>query len=263
MGDATVLLRRAGLSLLLPRDDPSVFYETWLMNVYGGLHLRRGDIVLDAGASIGDFAVFAARAVGEEGRVIAVEPNPETFALLLENIQLNHLTNVLPVRCALTDRDGSVLLEGSRVVLGLSSEEGRRVVRGARLDTLLAELGIPKITALKMDIEGHELSALCGEEAVLHLREAVIEVHSERLLHDVSQLLGAAGFSVSRNFGESAVRTGLLTALREWPWILSSEVNSRFYGTRRVLGLIVQRKPPVLFDSGQKVMTVILASRPS
>jgi tRNA G37 N-methylase Trm5 len=48
--------------------------------------LRRGDIVLDAGANIGIFTLLASR-IAE--LVIAVEPDPENFSYLKYNIELN------------------------------------------------------------------------------------------------------------------------------------------------------------------------------
>src|SRR5262249_39958978 len=54
-----------------------------------GLELRAGDVVLDVGANIGIFTLFAGRLPGT--RVYAVEPAPATFALLKLNVELNAL----------------------------------------------------------------------------------------------------------------------------------------------------------------------------
>ena len=48
--------------------------------------LRPGDLFLDVGANVGSYTIWA----GELGAdVIALEPAPDTYALLLENIDLN------------------------------------------------------------------------------------------------------------------------------------------------------------------------------
>lgn len=52
-----------------------------------GLELRPGDIVLDVGANIGMFTMFAGRMPGT--KVYAIEPAPETFALLKQNVEAN------------------------------------------------------------------------------------------------------------------------------------------------------------------------------
>ena len=48
--------------------------------------LREGDIVVDVGANVGLFALFASRRVGARGAVLAFEPAPDTFECLERNI---------------------------------------------------------------------------------------------------------------------------------------------------------------------------------
>src|SRR5438309_1064711 len=48
-------------------------------------HLRPGELYIDVGANVGTYAIWAAE-LGAE--VIALEPAPDTFALLQENIAL-------------------------------------------------------------------------------------------------------------------------------------------------------------------------------
>ena len=50
-----------------------------------GIELHPGDVVIDVGAHVGTFAVQAAEAVGAAGKVIALEPTPQTFACLAAN----------------------------------------------------------------------------------------------------------------------------------------------------------------------------------
>ena len=66
---------------------------------------RAGDIVLDVGAHIGDFALLAARRVGD-GRVHAVEACRETCGILCINIALNRASNIVPSHLALAGHDG-------------------------------------------------------------------------------------------------------------------------------------------------------------
>src|SRR5205807_2152840 len=53
----------------------------------------RGDVVFDIGANIGFFSTLLSRWVGPEGRVVAVEPDPENLALLRRNLDENRCTN--------------------------------------------------------------------------------------------------------------------------------------------------------------------------
>jgi len=56
--------------------------------------LRPGMTVLDVGANIGFLTVWLARQVGQEGRVLAVEPEPRNRETLLGNLRLAGAANV-------------------------------------------------------------------------------------------------------------------------------------------------------------------------
>lgn len=62
--------------------------------------------MLDVGANTGYFSLLAARLVGSEGLVIALEPSQREFQRLLANMQLNHANNVLALNLASGDRLG-------------------------------------------------------------------------------------------------------------------------------------------------------------
>jgi hypothetical protein len=83
---------RGGFTMVLNPQDlvPLMLLRTgeWQPEVGDALAaaLPRDSILLDVGAHIGTFTLKGARQVGLKGRVIAFEPNPETAALLRENI---------------------------------------------------------------------------------------------------------------------------------------------------------------------------------
>src|SRR5262249_40094604 len=68
--------------------------------------LRSGDTVVDAGAHVGIFSLYAARRVGPEGLVIAFEPDPVLFEQLVQQIALNDIKNIRPVKKGLWSEDG-------------------------------------------------------------------------------------------------------------------------------------------------------------
>jgi tRNA A58 N-methylase Trm61 len=65
---------------------------------------KPGEIVIDVGAHIGYYTLKAARAVGTKGKVIAIEPNPENFHLLRNNVILNRFYNVMTLPIAIGAR---------------------------------------------------------------------------------------------------------------------------------------------------------------
>jgi SAM-dependent methyltransferase len=67
------------------------------------IKLKTGDSVADIGAGTGYFSWRMARAVGEKGRVYAVDIQPEMLAILDEKMSERGVTNVIPVLGTITD----------------------------------------------------------------------------------------------------------------------------------------------------------------
>src|SRR5208337_5065646 len=56
--------------------------------------LNPGDTFLDVGSNLGIFTIFAAKAVGPQGAVIACEPETIAHNRLQRNIEINRLHNI-------------------------------------------------------------------------------------------------------------------------------------------------------------------------
>lgn len=131
---------------------------------------RKGDIVVDAGARIGTFTTKIATAVGNEGKVIAIEPEPCNFACLKKNIEANRLSNVIAIQKMLWSRTErpALYLSGNAASHSAYLDEfygptGESIsVEAESLDNILSELGIESVNFVKMDIEGSEIEALDG-----------------------------------------------------------------------------------------------------
>jgi FkbM family methyltransferase len=149
-------------------------------------------VALDLGANIGVYTTVLSELVGRDGRVISVEPIPQTFALLSRNVRSLGLTNVTCINAAVSDASGEALMELPENATGGTNfyqarvidkaEEGsvvgeRRVhVSTVTLDTLAQGHG--KVGFVKCDVEGHELACLTGAGAVLgsHFPAWLVEV---------------------------------------------------------------------------------------
>jgi len=135
--------------------------------------VRRGDCVVDAGASIGLYTKFLSALVGPEGLVYSVEPVPETYDVLVSNVRRLGLSNVRPLNYALSDTDGTLEMELPRWSYGGENFYEARVagevagglrlrriaVQARRLDALVPDR---PIAFVKCDVEGHELRCVQG-----------------------------------------------------------------------------------------------------
>lgn len=129
--------------------------------------LRPGDGFLDVGANVGSYTVLAWSRVRPSGRVIAIEPDPGTAAILRENVRLNAMRDDTVVEAAVGETSGDVHFATGRDTVGRVATEADtgRVVSMVSLNELVSTPG--DFIAGKMDLEGYELSALRGAERLL------------------------------------------------------------------------------------------------
>jgi len=145
--------------------------------------LKNGDVVLDLGAFQGDYALIAARKVGEHGKVYAFEPDPERYKFLLKNIKLNSFTNIEALQLACSDQDGYVeFAERDLMLNSILKDYGIHEpnpikVKSTTLDSFIRSKNIIP-TVIKIDIEGAELVALEGMKRILEEHPVIfLELH--------------------------------------------------------------------------------------
>jgi FkbM family methyltransferase len=148
-------------------------YHSWEENTHAFLlsALTPGMHVLDIGANIGYITIIAARAVGPEGTVLALEPAPDNFALLCANLDAAGVTNVLALQIAASDFTGETRLWLSdsnkgdhRTSLAHTWEQSTQVAC-ARVDDLLCTNA--PVDFIKLDIQGAEHRAIRGMARLL------------------------------------------------------------------------------------------------
>jgi FkbM family methyltransferase len=172
---------------------------------------KPGWVFCDVGANIGAYSIVAARLAHGEGRVIAFEAHPYTYAFLERNVRVNGLSNVVSINKAVGDVEGSISLVFNRVNPGethVSNESGS--VPLVKLDNELRRIGINTINYLKIDVEGYELPVLRGAIQILRnspdviVQTEMIDRHASRygyLLADLKMFMTGLGFVPHRVSG--------------------------------------------------------------
>ncbi len=129
-------------------------------------HIEKGTFV-DIGANVGLISLLLADQIQH---AILFEPNPVAAVRARENLALNHLGFEVH-ELALSDQAGVVELENAggvdscnRTVAGFTTSAPTISVQRDTLDGFMAERGAlpPPISAVKIDVEGHENSVLRG-----------------------------------------------------------------------------------------------------
>lgn len=190
--------------------------------------LRRGMTVIDVGANLGQFALFAAARIGMRGVVHAFEPASETYAAFLRNIELDRAGagRIVANRAAVTDAAGIIEFhEFSREYSVWNSMHAHAMkvfadgklrtveptnverVPAVTLDDYCDRHGISGIDLLKVDVEGWEVNVMLGGRRMFgerRCRNLIFEISVEPLkgtpyaASDVLQCAADMGFAVGR-----------------------------------------------------------------
>ena len=170
-------------------------------------HLPKGSVCVDVGANVGYFSILMSQIVGKQGQTIAFEPMPETVEVLRENIEVNHLENVVVVAAAASDESGSVEIlsdatdratkTASMVGYHVEGQVQKTVVRSIRLDDYFdGSMRLPSL--IKIDVEGAELMALKGARETIAKANPIliVEIHGwgSARSQEVMNLLSELGY---------------------------------------------------------------------
>lgn len=168
--------------------------------------LKEDFVFIDIGANIGGYALFAAAKAGPRARILAIEPQPEIFERLIFNIRQNEFANIKAIDCAVSDKDGEIILfldkdnrgESSMRIVGPDGVGSSLTVPAKTLDRIVREEGYDHIDAIKLDVEGAEDLILepFFRTAPEHLWPTLIMMEHlhQRWVVDLPELLVAKGY---------------------------------------------------------------------
>jgi FkbM family methyltransferase len=154
-------------------------------------YVKPGDTFLDLGANVGFFSLAAAKLVGDRGRVIAIEPDPENFAQLKRNVSLNQLSTVALVNKGVSDEPGRLRLarnlhgnRGAHTLLQVDDADEYADVDVDTIDAIVDSLALSRVDIIKIDIEGFEYRALRSSRVFDYRPIIVTEVLDSNLARD-------------------------------------------------------------------------------
>ena len=172
------------------------FHEDEILNYH--FTPKEGDVVVDVGAHIGPYSIIASKRVGPNGKVVAIEADPNNFDLLSRNIQLNKLSNVMALNYAAYSEAKKIKLylpsAGEKSPYTkyntIMSDKARNnekfvEVKANTLDYLLQSKNMIKqeqeVNWIKIDVEGAEYEVLRGAKNILSTSSNItllIEIHN-------------------------------------------------------------------------------------
>ncbi len=172
-------------------------------------------ILWDIGANVGLYGIYAAMVAG--CRVLAIEPEAQNYAILLENILLNRVQHLVEAtNIAVTRRFGIGRLHVHALTKGgaynqFHSHNGSsvspdasganpitQVQLGVALDDLIGQFGFAHPTHLKIDVDGNEPEIIEGAQQLLRnaqCRSVLIEIQRGDPRHEqIVTVLQQCGF---------------------------------------------------------------------
>ena len=158
-----------------------------------GVPIQDGWTVMDIGAGIGDFCIYAAHG-NPSTEVYAFEPFYDSFELLKENLALNGIQNVKVIQKAVWGEETELKLQLSNgEPLQISSHHqfsGEMTAENLTVDAISLESAmlfaqIQKVDLLKMDCEGAEYEILlnAAPEALSRVARIIMEYHDIDQVH--------------------------------------------------------------------------------
>jgi FkbM family methyltransferase len=179
-------LRRHGAVIVLNQRDAVVsgaitfgVYEP-AETVFFCAACQPGMTFLDIGANIGYYTALASKRIGEQGRIIALEPDPENFRYLQQNVAANGAHNAVCIQKAAAGESGVLRLyvnpenRGDNRLYANDLCDSSYEVEVSTVDTMLEECGVERVDLVKIDVQGFEGHVLRGMRQTIQRSEDLI-----------------------------------------------------------------------------------------
>lgn len=144
--------------------------------------IKKNDVVLDIGSNIGLMTIPFSKMVGQNGKVMAYEPQSEIFKILCGNAAINNLHNVDAFNLCVGDSNEPLYLPkidynqqnnfgGINLI-----KNGETEVKQIKLD----DNHFDKLNLIKIDVEGMEINVLKGAKKTLKEHRPILYVENDR-----------------------------------------------------------------------------------
>lgn len=188
--------------------DLTAIKEIYVEDVYRAGHKMQGAHVLDLGANVGVFSVWAAQ---KGATVVALECCAESYALLQANVAASGLDRITTRNAAVGPSDGTceATFLGDTDAHKSYATPGQGGTIMQSLDRLAEEAGPKGFDVVKVDVEGMEweMFASASRQAMERFGYITIEFHGTDAPGSAPQPEGAFGDLVAKLSETHCVQT--------------------------------------------------------
>jgi len=192
-----------GYKMSVIPDDPGISSELRIFNVHEPLtthitlqELKNDMICLDIGSNIGYYVLMESKAVGNNGRVIAIEPSPQNFQQMKKSLELEKISNVDAYNFGAGEENGEGnFLIHERSNLGKIIPKGELIPEFSnvikiplkKIDSFIEEKKLNRLDFIRMDIEGYEIKLFEGLWNTLRKFKPMIQMEFHDILFSIEE----------------------------------------------------------------------------
>ena len=185
----TNILNDGTKCIIRNKNDAVAFLENFILEANTSdkkFKINHKDIIVDIGAHVGYFTLFAAKKA-TEGKIIAFEPSIESFLGFKENIKINNFKNIIQEKTAIAKVKGKQTLYVndedaiSNTIYKQNKNLDKEEVECISLQDIFEKYELKKIDFLKMDCEGAEYEIIMNAESSIlnKIQKISMEIHEE------------------------------------------------------------------------------------
>ena len=143
------------------------------------LELTDEEVFVDCGAYTGDTILSFLKCVNDYKKIYAFEPDDYNFSKLKK--EFGNREDILLYNCGVGEEDTKLAFSQNENMWSCVDENAESKIEIHRLDDIVQE----KVTMIKMDIEGSELSALKGAEMIIKRDKPKLAICIYHKLEDI------------------------------------------------------------------------------
>lgn len=236
-GKCVAEFRNGTKCIIRNRSDAVVFLENFFLDNYDreeGFSIKENDIVIDIGAHVGYFTIYAAKKA-KNGKILSFEPSKESFNVLKNNLKINNIENVNVENIGVRSKSGaSVLYVDKNNEIGnsmFSNDENliKENVQVTSVPEIIKKYKIESIDLLKLDCEGAEYEIILElPPSILNtIKKIAMEVHDieNYSISDIENFLTKNNFQVKRKYLLAQKKFSNEKYSTIWPMIYATNQN--------------------------------------
>lgn len=226
-GTSLIEKKILGHYMFLAKTDEGISRELALYGIHEPVAtqllchtLKPGMNVVDIGSNLGYYTLLECRHIGDNGKVVVIEPHPENFCILWKNVTRNqYQQKVIFYQAAVTTHSCTGRLYTSKkynlhsLTSSMLNTENYIEVSTYTLDEIVEQIALP-IHLIRMDIEGHEVEAIQGMHKTIKRDKPLLFIELHPFIVGGDAIVGV--LKQLQDFGYEV--EWVVDRLRDQPW---------------------------------------------